>query len=253
MAHVLPGAEPWSAEGAPGAPGVLVLHGFTGNPSSVRPLAEHLAERGFAVELPRLPGHGTHWRDLKRTDRHDWTGETEAALELLRQRTAAQVVVGLSMGAMLALHLAATRGEALAGIVLINPWIRTADPRLRAVLALRWLVRSIPGVGNDIAKPGGDERAYHRIPLRALASQQRLQAAVRAALPAVRAPTLLITSRTDHVIEADNAELIRHAISSTDVERLWLERSYHVATLDHDADLIAERTAAFITRTTASR
>jgi len=251
--QVVPGAESWSAPGTPERAGVLVLHGFTANPVGMRPLAEFLADRGFAVELPRLPGHGTSHRDLQRTTWRDWTRAAEAAFDLLQARTRAQVAVGLSMGATLALHLAETRGEDLAGIVAINPSIRNGDPRLRLLPALQWVVPTIGGIGNDIAKPGGDEKPYARMPLKALASQQRFQAAVRADLAAVRVPTLLLTSRVDHVVDADNAELIRSAISATDVEQVWLERSYHVATLDYDAEFIQDRTAAFVARVTAPR
>ena len=248
MAGVVSGAEAWSAAGEPEGSGVLLLHGFTSSPVSMRPLAESLAARGFAVELPRLPGHGTHHRDLQRTTWRDWTGEAAAALSRLRARTHARVAVGLSMGATLALHLAQTRGEELAGVVLINPSIRNGDPRLRLLPAVKWLVPTLTGIGNDIAKPGADEKPYARLPLRALASQQRFQAAVRRDLGDVRVPVLMLTSRVDHVIEPDNAELIRARVASTDVEQIWLEDSYHVATLDYDADVIEQRTADFVSR-----
>lgn len=246
MVHVMPGCEAWSAEG--GDVGVLVLHGFTGNPSSTRPLAEALAGDGFAVEMPRLPGHGTRWQELQKARWHDWAREAAAAFEQLRARTRAQVVVGLSMGGALALHLAQTRGADLAGIVLINPFLQLTDPRLRVLPLLKWVLPGVPGVGNDIAKPDADEKPYPRVPLKALASLVAFQRRVRADLGKVTVPTLVFTSRQDHTVDPGNTQIVLDGIAASDVEQVWLERSYHVATLDYEAEEVAQRTAAFVAR-----
>ena len=253
MVQVIPGAEAWSAAGSGphGDVGLLVLHGLTGNPVSMRPLAEALAERGFAVELPRLPGHGTRWQDLQRTTWRDWTREAVAALEQLRSRTRAQVAVGLSGGGTVALHLAATRGHELSGVAVVNPSLFATDRRLVFLPVLRYLRPSVPGIGNDIAKAGADEKAYPRMPLRALASFVQFQRLVRDSLPAVTVPLLVLTSSQDHVVEPENSALVVESVASDDVQQCWLERSYHVATLDHDLPEIVERTAAFAGRVTA--
>jgi carboxylesterase len=248
MAQVLPGHEPWS--GGDGDVGVLVLHGYTSSPYGLRGLAEHLADAGFAVEVPRLPGHGTHWKDLARTSWRDWAREAIAGLETLRSRTSQQVVLGLSMGGSLALHLAETRDD-IAGIVLINPIIFTKSPVARLLPVLKLLVPSIPGLGNDIAKAGGDEQPYDRNPLRSLASVLELAARVRPGLGDVTCPVLLFTSRQDHVVEPENSVEIIARVSSEDAEQVWLERSYHVAQLDHDAPEIERRAVAFARRITA--
>lgn len=248
-AVVREGAEPWVVEGGP--TGVLLLHGFTGNPVSLRPLGEALVADGHTVAVPRLPGHGTDWRDMAATGWRDWAREAIRALEDLRACTRAQVVVGLSMGGTLALHLGATRGDELAGLVLVNPALHTRDPRLKALGLLKWIVPSIPGVGNDIARPGGDEQAYDRIPLRALASLIELQHRVRGQLSEVRCPCLVLTSRQDHVVDPADSSLVVAQVGG-EVEQVWLERSYHVATLDHDADLVIARTIEFVRRRTES-
>lgn len=245
MAELLPGTEAFSAEG--GDVGVLALHGFTGNPSSVRPLAQQLAGAGFAVELPRLPGHGTSWRRLQRTRWPDWVREARAGLLALRARTRRQVVVGLSMGGAIALHLLQTQPD-LAGGVLINPWVALRDPRMRALPALKWVLPSVGGVGNDIAKPQADERPYTRVPLKALASVLQLQQGVRRHLAAVHQPLLVLTSAQDHVVDPADSRLIVEGVGSRDVEHVVLERSYHVATLDHDADEIVKRAIGFCHR-----
>jgi carboxylesterase len=246
VVQVLPGAEAWSAQG--GDVGVLVLHGFTGNPVSMRPLAEALAAEGFAVELPRLPGHGTTWQDLQRTTWRDWAREAVAAYEQLRARTRAQVAVGLSMGGTMALHLAATRGDDLAGVAVVNPSLFSRDARLRLLPVLKWVVPALPGVGNDIAKPGGDERPYDKMPLKALASFLEFRRLVRNDLASVTVPTLVFTSRQDHVVEPDNGEVVLTGVGAPDKRQVWLERSYHVATLDYDAELICTEIAAFVRR-----
>jgi len=250
VVEVVAGAEPWSSDG--GDVGVLVLHGFTGNPVSLRPLAEAMAAAGHAVELPRLPGHGTSWEDLQPRTWPEWADEASAALDRLLARTRAVVVSGLSMGATLALHLAQARPSDVAGLALVNPSVHSSDVRLAALPILKLVVPSLPGIGNDIAKPGGDEKPYPRIPLRALHSFRQLQARVHDRLPAVTAPTIIFSSRTDHVVEPENSTTVYERIRSADRDVVNLERSYHVATLDHDAELIEERTAAFVARVTAA-
>ena len=250
MVDVRAGAEAWSAQGS-GANadiGVLVLHGFTGSPASMRPLAEDLAGRGFAVELPLLPGHGTHWKQLSTTTWQDLAKETVRAFEQLRSRTNHCVVLGLSNGGLIALRLAQTRGADLAGQVLINPFLFSLDPRVKVLPILKSVLPSIPGVINDIAKPDQDEVGYDRVPLRSLASVMQLQKEVRANLPATRIPTLLFTSRQDHVVDPKNSEEIAERIGAKDFEHVWLERSYHVATLDYDYDVIVDGAAKFIER-----
>lgn len=244
MVQVIPGAESWSSQG--GDTGALLLHGFTGNPVSLRPLAERLAAEGFAVELPRLPGHGTDWRDLRGTRARDWQREALAALELLRVRTSRRIVVGLSMGGALALHLAASHPTAVDGLVLVNPWVRLDDPRARWLPVLKRVLPGLPGVGNDIALPGADEKPYPTVPLGALHSVVGLQR--RLDLSAVAAPLVVLTSRRDHVVAPDNSRVVLESVSSAAREQVWLEHSFHVATLDHDAPVIEERTLDVLRR-----
>jgi carboxylesterase len=248
MPTIIPGAEPWSADG--GDVGVLVLHGYTGNPVSVRPLAEAIAAAGYAVELPRLPGHGTSWQELARTTWRDWAREAVAAYEVLRARTRVQVLVGLSFGGALALYLAETRPDDLAGAVVINPSVWTGDWRAPLRPILKLVLTSVAGVGNDIAKPGADEKPYPRNPVRSAASMVDMQKLVRRNLARVTTPLLVLTSRQDHVVEPRNSELVLAGVSSTDTAQVWLEESYHVATLDYDAARIEQEALAFIKRVT---
>lgn len=247
---VRPGAEPFTAHGDdPDAVGVLLVHGLTGSPAALRPLAAELAARGHAVRVPLLPGHGTRWQDANDTGWPDWYATVEAAFDELRARCRSVVVGGLSMGGALALRLAQQRGPQVAGLVLVNPAIASADPRLRALPGLRRLTASVGAIGNDIAA-GGDEVAYDRTPLHALWSGTRLWRLVQADLPRVTQPMLVFRSTTDHVVDGSSVALIRRWTRSTDAEWVGLSRSYHVATLDHDAPGIAARTVAFVERVT---
>ncbi|WP_019545821.1 alpha/beta hydrolase [Streptomyces sulphureus] len=247
---ILPGAEPLFRDG--GSVGVLVCHGFTGSPQSVRPWAEHLAEQGLTVSLPLLPGHGTRWEDLAVTCWEDWYATVERALLTLLDRCTQVFVVGLSMGGTLALRLAARHRE-VAGLVLVNPAM--TFPRVQGALlpAAGLLLRSAPGIASDIAREGVEELGYERTPVRAARSLRQLFRVVRSELPRVVQPLLVLHSRTDHVVPPSDSELVLSEVSSTDVTETVLEHSLHVATLDHDAERIFADSHSFIDRLTARK
>jgi len=230
--------------------GVLLCHGFTGSPASLRPWADRLTAEGFSVSLPLLPGHGTSWHDMNRTTFDDWLGAVTVALAELNASCRAVVVCGLSMGGTLTLRLAQLYPKSMVGVVLVNPSVMSLDKRLLALPVLKYLTPSVKGIADDIAQPGRSELGYTRTPLKAVDSLRRGWKQTSAALPSVRAPVLLLHSRTDHVVEPENTTLILARISSTDVTEIILERSFHVATLDHDAELIFDASIAFIQRLT---
>jgi len=247
---VLPGCEPWSSPGG-GPHGALVLHGFTGNPVSMRPLAEALAGAGFAVELPRLPGHGTAVEDLIETGWDDWLTEAERALLSLQTRTTSGkvVVVGLSMGGALTAALAQSHPE-LAGIVLINTPVAVPDEMaagLEEMMAGGMEV--MDAIGGDVADPEGDEASYGETPLRPLLTMIMAGRDVRDRLAEIHVPTLIITSRQDHVVNPADSDVLAEGISGP-VERIWLEKSFHVATVDYDRAEVEAATVAFATRVT---
>lgn len=250
----MPGAEPYAADG--GDVAFLLCHGFTGCPQSLRPWAEHLAAEGFTVRLPRLPGHGTRWEEMNRTQWADWYSRVDTEFRVLRRSCRAVVVGGLSMGGALALRLAIEHGPDVAGLVLVNPAVKADDRRLAAVPVLRHLVASMPGIGSDIKKPGESELAYARTPLHALHSMLGAFRDVVRDLPEVTQPVLLLRSPQDHVVPPSSSALVLSRISATDVTEVLLEDSYHVATLDNEAQTIFDASAAFarrLTQTSADR
>ncbi|MET9131753.1 alpha/beta hydrolase [Streptomyces antibioticus] len=243
---VLPGAEPYRHEG--GEVGVLLCHGFTGSPQSLRPWARYLAGRGLTVSLPLLPGHGTRWEDMALTGWPDWYAEVDRELRALRARCSRVFVAGLSMGGALALRLAAKHGEGVEGVIVVNPANKVHGLSAYALPVARHLVRSTRGIVSDIAAPGRVETGYERVPLHAAHSLRIFFRQVDGELPQVTQPLLLLRSVEDHVVPGADSARILSRVSSTDVTEILLEQSYHVATLDHDADRIFEESYAFIAR-----
>jgi carboxylesterase len=214
----------------------------------MRPWAEHLAAAGFGVRLPRLPGHGTSWRDMQVTTFDDWYAEVDRAFAELRAGYDQVFVTGLSMGGTLALRLAERHGAEIAGIVLVNPSVKADQAKVKLVPVMKWLVPTAPGVGGAIKKAGVTELAYDRVPLKALHSLSKAWTLVSTDLPKVTQPVLLYHSTVDPVVHPSNSAVVLSRISSTDVTEVVLEDSYHVATIDDDAQRIFEGSVEFARR-----
>jgi carboxylesterase len=241
---VLPGAEPFHHEGGPTA--VLLCHGFTGSPHSLRPWAEHLAAAGLTVSLPRLPGHGTSWQDMARTRWEDWYAEVDRALADLQGGADEVFVMGLSMGACLALRLAELQGRAISGLVLVNPSV-TADTKLFLLApVLKLVVPSLKGVGSDIKKPGVTELAYDRTPVKAAATLPGLWKTTQRDLGRVSVPVLVYKSAEDHVVGPGSLAILRERLPAGLLEVRNCPDSYHVATLDNDAQSIFAGSLDFV-------
>lgn len=224
--------------------GVVLSHGFTGSPTSMLAWARHLADRGYAVRLPLLPGHGTSWQELARTPWQRWYGEIVRAYEELRSMTDVQISAGLSMGGTLALRLAAH--EDVAGVVVVNPGLTIGDPRARYAGLLRYVVPSMPAIANSIKKEGMDENAYSRTPVAAVHQLSKLFRATASDLSRITAPVLVFRSSVDPVVPESSMALLRERIGSAQMEVVPLSDSYHVATMDNDAPLIFSRTDEFL-------
>ncbi len=251
-AEVLPGAEPLSVDGGP--VGVLVVHGFTGTPQSMRGLAEAFADLGFSVEMPLLPGHGTSLDDMLDTGWDDWSGAAEAAYVDLAGRCEHVVVAGLSMGGTLTLWLASRHPE-IVGIVLVNPACPPPGTTAEMLTGLEALAESgvdaMDGIASDIADPDSTELAYAQSPVRPLISLFSHGEELGGQLDSVKCPVLLMNSPQDHVVDPSHSEHIAVSVAGP-VERVSLDRSYHVATLDYDKALIEERAVEFAQRVTQS-
>ncbi len=250
---VIEGAEAWRADGdaARGHVGVVVVHGFTGNPVSTRPLGAHLNEVGWTVEVVRLPGHGTTAEDLATTRYADWLATVEQAVDDLAARCDQVVLVGLSVGGMLSLDVGARRD--VAAVVTINALVLEPEglvARLAGVLqhVLPMVPAKLAGIAENDIKGGGDEQAYDTVPAKAAYSMTRALARVRAQVPQLTAPVLVCWSTEDHTVPPENSRWLAEHLA--DVRTLELTESYHVATLDNDQALLFATIDEFIAEVT---
>lgn len=254
---LMPGAEPYqklldTPEGR--RVGILLSHGFTGTPQSMRPWALALQDAGWSVSLPLMPGHGTSWQDMNTTGWRDWYGVQEEALRQLTEHCSKVVVAGMSMGGALALRLTEqygpggekSLGDRFVGTMLINPSLATERRDAALLPLLQRFIGSFPGISNDIAKEGMRELAYDRLPLKAAYSMRELWATTRRDLPRITTPVLLYQSAVDHVVEAVSSRLVLQGIRSQDVSHHVLPRSFHIATLDHDAEYIFDTSVQWV-------
>ena len=239
--EILPGAEPLSHRGGP--IGVLVIHGFTGSPQSMDPIAQACIRAGHTVEMPRLPGHGTNVDDMLNTGWPDWSAHVEQVYLDLASRCDRVFVTGLSMGGALTLWLA-SRHNTIAGIAIVNS---AGEPNAERTAALAGLIKggqvTTDAIGNDIAKPGVVELAYDKTPLAPLLSL--VEAINDFDLGAITCPTLIMVSDQDHVVPPETADYIADQIN-TMTSVVHLTKSFHVATLDHDAEFINTQIVDFI-------
>jgi esterase/lipase len=246
---VMPGAEPFAfpgGDGPDGRTGVLLVHGFTGTPMSMRPWGEHLAAEGFAVRCPLLPGHGTRWQDCNASTHDQWTTAVENAFDELVAVCDRVFVAGLSMGGTLATRLAEVRPDDVAGLLLVNPALLTQRLNAKLLPVLARITPSWTPIASDIKKPGITELAYPKLPTRAMMQLRRLWAATRAELGRVTAPVIVFHSVEDHVVEPVNSTILLAGVGSADTTEVLLEDSYHVATLDNDAPRIFAGSADWI-------
>jgi carboxylesterase len=235
--------EPYAAPGGP--VGVVLCHGFTGMPGSMRPWGEALAAAGYTVRIPLLPGHGTRWQDANTVTWQEWYAELERAFDEVRTTCERMFVCGLSMGGTLVMRLAEQRGADIAGVVVVNGSLFTTRKDAKLLPLLRLVVPSLPPIGSDIKKAGVVEPAYDRLPVKAMYQLSKLWSLTNADIARITQPLLVMTSRDDHVVEPQNSERIMSSSGSTDKRQVWLEDSFHVATLDNDLPVIIDESVAF--------
>lgn len=241
---ILAGAEPIFLEG--NDIGVLACHGFTGTTQSMRYLAEQLNGAGYTVIAPRLKGHGISPQAMARTTAADWIESVDDALAEL-QKTCSQIfMVGLSMGGTLTLYTAAKQAAVIRGAVPINAVVQMGKSAMAGLAFDRSVPETVPGIGSDTKDKSVTELAYREVPVAAVREIYALAAVTHDLCPTITCPTLVITSREDHVVDPANGPRIVGLLGSGRIELLRLDNSYHVATIDHDKDLIARSVIAFI-------
>jgi len=240
--------QDWSAEGhgSKKRVGVLLVHGFTGSPVSMRPWAEYLNKLGYAVSVPLLPGHGTRPEDLNLVKWKQWPDKVEEELNKLLVQCEKVFIAGLSMGGGTTLNVATRHSKKLAGIILVNPMMHVRFVPPQVAWAISRFQKMRDSVGDDIKKPGVTEHGYDSLPALGVYQLLKMLSFTRKRLHDVTAPLQLFHSVDDHTLPVSNTELVMKLIGSKEKHRIELTNSYHVATLDYDADVIFENSRVFI-------
>lgn len=243
---------------------VLCLHGITGTPWEVRPLAEAFGRLGCTVEAPTLAGHGGSLADLARTTWQDWLASAGAALARLEAQVAdgpgpapPVAIAGFSMGGLLALRLARLHPERVSALAVMSAPLRLrrfqvmgirAAGRLPIDFAKRPLAAVPKLFGSDVSDPvmRAENPGLRAFPIAALGNLLDLMDMVRADLPAVRQPTLVVHGRQDHTVPMDDSLELTGSLGSDVIERLWLERSFHIVAQDVERATVLEAVPRFI-------
>lgn len=227
---------------------VLCLHGLTGTPYEVRPIAEALVARGLRARGPWMAGHEAGHTVLARTPHDEWVALADRELARLRAEHAQVFLVGVSMGGLVSLRLAQTR--AVDGLVVVGTPLALAP-------SIRWLARLLRPVwphrrkrGSDIRDPAARARhpGLEAMPLAAVTELVALQGRVAAELDRVEAPILVAHGRLDATARPADAQRIHAGVSSRDKALVFLERSGHVATVDYDGPELVGRAVEFVER-----
>jgi carboxylesterase len=247
--------------------GVLLLHGLGGTPLELKTVARGLSTHGFTVSCPQLAGHCGTSEDLLATRWADWFASAECALSELEARCHTIIVGGLSIGAVLALRLAAAHPNRIDGLTLFAPTLRYdgwSMPWYRFVLWAALYGWHYGHIGMAERPPYGikDETirsvvvsALHsgksaevglvHTPLGAMREGHKLVRDVKRRLASIKTPTLLIHPREDDISDLSNAHMLQRRLGGL-VECLALDDSYHIITIDRQRDVVIERTADFI-------
>jgi len=225
--------------------GVLLIHGFTSTPESHLEFGKFLAKAGLTVECPLLSGHATTWQEMAKTPYTAWLKDVEDAYLKLRKKCKKVFVTGLSMGGVLALYLAERHPE-IAGVIPVNNVMIFRDIRLLFIGLLKKLLPSTPAIASDLKDKTRKELAYDRTPTASVHELLKLARVVKKDLKKVTQPILMFKSKNDHVVPRVSAPYTYNHVGSASKELIWLEESYHVATMDVERHIIFKESLEFI-------
>lgn len=246
LLKILPGAEPFLLPGS--KKGALLIHGFTGSPSEMRLLGEHLHRENYTVLAPRLAGHGTTPEDMACTSWRHWYSSVLDAYYLLAAQCDEIVVIGLSMGGLLALELAVN--ESVQKVISLSAPIYIAEKRLPWLPVASLFANFVPRRRKPMA--GVDacySVCYQRTPLKSLKSLLELIGHVRGELDKVSQPLLIIQSRAEKTVVPKSAQFIYDHVLGEQKKIVWLKKSGHIVTLDMERETVFKEIDQFLTET----
>lgn len=255
-----------------GEDAVLLIHGLTGTPAEMRSLAKKLLHQGFSVMCPRLAGHCGSIAELKKSRWQDWYNTVEQSFEALKSEHRQVYVAGLSMGALLALRLAAHKGDRVGGLGLLSStffydgWNMPKYKR-RLLLPLviysplkrfiSWTETSPYGIKCERTRAkvqavlenrdanAAEQFGIFRTPAVTIHESMRLIREAQRALPSVHTPTLIVHAIEDDMASLKNAHYVAEHIGAPDIETFFVDDTYHVLTLDRRKHQVAERLCNF--------
>jgi carboxylesterase len=254
MPQIIPTAEPFLLLGEAVKPACLLIHGFTSTPKEMRWMGEFLNGHGHTCLGIRLTGHATQPEDMIRSNWTDWTASVEDGYQLLRCLSDRIILVGLSMGGVLSL-LMSTRLDVIGTVAMSTPYKLADDPRLRHIDLIAKTISYMPK-GDDAPGSGWfdkeawkDHVSYPQNPVRSIGQLNVLLGEMRAALPGLWTPALLIHSRDDDYVLPENMELIfADLINVSDKTKLYVAGSGHVITRDAARQQVFQYALDFIRR-----
>lgn len=228
--------DPAPFEFAGGKTAVLLLHGFTGTPSELRPMGKYLSEKGYTVKAPLLAGHGTSPEDMLRTGMKDWVKSAGDAYFDLKRKHEDVIVAGLSMGGSLALHLAARLP--VKGVISMCAPMYLQDRRASFA---RWIAPFVKFNPHKVSYAEHIEpylAGYDKTPVRCVPELLKLIRTVRRELPEIKVPALIMQAEQDLTVRPESAEYLYQRIGSGQKQLKWYPNSGHILTVDHDRDQV---------------
>jgi carboxylesterase len=229
--------------------GVLILHGFTASRATVEAIVPRAEALGLPWRLPRLRGHWTTPADLAGVTYDDMLADAEAALTELRGEAGHVIMVGLSVGGVLALDLALRQPAAVDSLVVLAPALRYVNPLARfapLVARLMKTAKNEPALAFADSSLASRAANYTTFPSSTFVSIERAGRRVEAALPRITTPMLIVGARSDRVVRPEVAQIVHDRVGSTQKQLVWFERSGHEMLLDCEADAIADRVGLFL-------
>jgi carboxylesterase len=222
--------------------GCVILHGFTGSPYEVEPLADHLEQFGWKVSVPTLPGHGPNRDEMKKVTWKDWVQAAEKEVSKMIQECSVVYLIGFSMGGLIAAHLATK--YPITKLVLLSACVYYVNPQQIFHNMAEAIKSNFSSGGKELLKKYM-ERSLST-PIRAVIHFRRLVKVLKPDLSKISVPTLILQGECDDIVEPRSATYIYEQIKSPVKELYFLPRSKHVICRDCEGEEVIQLVDQFL-------